>query len=223
MATTDVDVRVVDDPTRTAAELLAGASGHVALSGGSTPAAAYEQAARIRIDWAGTHVWFGDERAVPPTDGRSNYRLARTTLLDSLSRLPEMHRVRGELGAEEASRLYDEELSGVTLDLALNGIGPDGHTASLFPNAASLDERERRAVAAEAGFEPFVDRVTMTPPVFADARVLVYLVTGEAKAEAVRRAFAEEPSPETPASLVRGRETIAILDAAAASLLFSNS
>jgi 6-phosphogluconolactonase len=225
VATTDVELRVVDDPARAAAELLAGATGHVALSGGSTPAAAYEQAARLRIDWSGMHVWFGDERAVPPTDERSNYRLARTTLLDSLSRLPETHRIRGELGAEEAARRYDEELAGVTLDLALNGIGPDGHTASLFPNAPGLAEHGRRAVAAEAGLEPFVDRVTLTPPVFAEARVLVYLVTGEAKAEAVRRAFAEQPSAGTPASLIRGRETIAILDAAAASLLveFSNS
>ena len=115
--------------------------------------------------------------------------------------------------------LYDEELDGVTLDLALNGIGPDGHTASLFPGAPALDEQERRAVAAEAGLEPFVPRVTMTPPVFAEAAVLVYLVTGEAKAAAVRRAFADEPSPATPASLIRGRTTIAILDGGAASLL----
>jgi 6-phosphogluconolactonase len=78
---------------------------------------------------------------------------------------------------------------------------------------------ERRAVAAEAGLEPFVPRVTLTPPIFAQARLLVYLVTGEEKATAVRRAFAEEPSPATPASLVRGKETIALLDAAAASLL----
>jgi 6-phosphogluconolactonase len=219
VATTDVDVRVVDDPTRAAAELLAGASGHLALSGGSTPAGAYEQAARIRLDWSGMDIWFGDERAVPSSDARSNFRLARTALLDALSRLPETHRIRGELGAEEAARRYDEELAGVTLDLALNGIGPDGHTASLFPNAPGLEEQERRAVAAEAGLEPFVDRVTLTPPVFAEARVLVYLVTGESKADAVRRAFAEPPAPETPASLIRGRETIAILDAAAASRL----
>jgi 6-phosphogluconolactonase len=219
VATTDVELRVVEDPARAAGELLARAAGHVALSGGTTAGAAYEHAARVRLDWTGMHVWFGDERAVPPTDERSNYRLARTTLLDALSRLPESHRIHGELGAEEAARLYDEELGGVTLDLALNGIGPDGHTASLFPNAPALEEREQRAVAAKAGLEPFVDRVTMTPPVFAQARVLVYLVTGEAKAEAVRRAFADEPSPETPASLVRGRETIAILDAAASSLV----
>ena len=130
-----------------------------------------------------------------------------------------MHWIDGELEPEEAAARYDEELRGVTLDVALMGIGPDGHTASLFPNAPTLDEQERRAVAAEPGLEPFVPRVTMTPPVFAATGLLIYLATGEAKAEAVRRAFAEEPSPATPASLIRGRETIAILDDAAASLL----
>jgi 6-phosphogluconolactonase len=212
----------MDDPARAAAELLAdaaAASGNVALAGGSTPARAYELAAVLRPDWTGAHVWFGDERAVPPDDERSNYRLVRTTLLDALARVPETHRIRGELEAEEAAALYDEELDGVTLDLALGGLGPDGHTASLFPGAPALAEPERRAVAAEAGLEPFVPRVTLTPPVFAAARLLVYLVTGDGKADAVRRAFADEPSADTPASLVRGLRTVALLDAAAASLL----
>jgi 6-phosphogluconolactonase len=217
-----VEIRVVEDPARAAAELLveqARAGGHIALSGGSTPGRAYELAAKSQPDWARAHVWFSDERAVPPEDSRSNYRLVRTTLLDSLSRSPEVHRVRGERPAEEAAALYDEELAGVTLDLALNGIGPDGHTASLFPSAPALAERTRRAVAAAAGLEPHVDRVTMTPAVFAEARVVVYLVTGEGKAPAVRSAFADEPSAETPASLVRGRRTVAILDDAAAAEL----
>jgi 6-phosphogluconolactonase len=217
-----VEIRVEDDPARAAAELLAeaaAASGHIALSGGSTPAHAYELAAVLAPDWTGAHVWFGDERAVPPDDERSNHRLVRATLLDALARLPETHRVRGELGADEAAELYDEEIAGVTLDLALGGIGPDGHTASLFPNAPSLEERKRRAVAAEAGLEPFVPRVTLTPRVFAAAHLLVYLVTGEGKAEAVRRAFADEPGAAVPASLVRGVRTLALLDAAAASLL----
>ena len=97
------------------------------------------------------HLWFGDERAVPPADERSNYRLVRETLLDRLRAQPTVHRIHGELGAPDAAELYDRELDGVTLDLALNGIGADGHTASLFPGAPALDERERRAVAAEAG------------------------------------------------------------------------
>jgi 6-phosphogluconolactonase len=218
----DVEIRVVDDPAREAAALLiehASAGGHIALSGGSTPGAAYELAAQLHPDWSGAHVWFGDERAVAPSDSRSNYRLVRTTLLDSLSRPPEVHRVRGERPPEQAAALYHDELEGVTLDLALNGIGSDGHTASLFPASPALGERELRAVAVEAGLEPFVPRVTMTPGVFAEAALLVYLVTGEAKAPAVKAAFADEPSPATPASGVRGRRTVALLDAAAASLL----
>ena len=217
-----VEIRVVEDPARQAAAFLiehASAGGHIALSGGSTPAAAYELAAQLHPDWGRAHVWFGDERVVPPDDSRSNYRLVRTTLLDSLSRSPEVHRVRGERPAEEAAVLYHEELDGVTLDLALNGIGPDGHTASLFPDSPALGERQLRAVAAEAALEPYVPRVTMTPRVFAETAVLVYLVTGEAKAAVVKAAFADEPSPATPASAIRGRTTIAILDAAAGSLL----
>ena len=217
-----VAIHVVEDPARLAAGWLvqiASAPGHIALSGGSL-GRAYELAAELHPEWQpDVHVWFADDRAVPAGDERSNYRLARETLLDRLTAPPTVHRIQGELGAEDAAARYDAELEGVVLDLALNGIGPDGHTASLFPGSPALDERERRAVAAEPGLEPFVPRVTMTPPVFGATKLLVYLATGEAKAEAVRRAFAEEPSPQVPASLVRGIETIAILDPAAASEL----
>jgi 6-phosphogluconolactonase len=216
----DVELRVLDDPSTAAAELLAEAAragGHVALSGGSTVGAAYRTTAALAPDWSGVQLWWGDERAVPPDDERSNYRVVRENLLDLLETPPAaVHRVEGELGASEAARRYDDALADVALDLALNGIGPDGHTASLFPHAPALDERDRRAVAAEPGLEPFVARVTLTPPVLDAAALLVYLVMGAAKAEAVRRAFAEEPSPATPASLVRGRRTIALLDTAAA-------
>ena len=218
----DVEIRVVDDPARETANLLivhASAGGHIALSGGSSVGPVYELAAQLNPDWGKAHIWFGDERAVPPGDSRSNYHLVRMQLLDSLSRSPEMHRVRGERPPEEAAALYHDELDGVTLGLALNGIGPDGHTASLFPNSPALAEEELRAVAAEAGLEPFVPRVTMTPKVFAETGVLVYLVTGEEKAAAVKAAFADERSPATPASLIRGQTTIAILDASAAALL----
>jgi 6-phosphogluconolactonase len=218
-----VGIHVVEDPARLAAGWLihtASEPGHVALSGGTTVGRAYEVAADLLPEWRpDVHLWFGDERAVPPGDDRSNYRLVQEALLDRLVTLPTVHRVHGELGGSEAANLYDREVEGVTLDLALNGIGSDGHTASLFPQSPALDEPERRVVAAEPGLEPFVERVTMTPPAFGTARLLVYLVTGESKAEAVRRAFAEEPTAETPASLVRGIETIAILDAAAGSQL----
>jgi len=203
-----VDVRVLEDPARAAAELLAEhahAGANLALSGGTTVGRAYATATRLQPRWRDVHAWFGDERAVPPSDPRSNYRLVRETLLDALAVPPEVHRVRGELPVEEAAALYNEELTGITLELALNGIGPDGHTASLFPGSPALGETDRRAVDAEATLEPFVPRVTMTTPMFASCGLLVYLVEGEAKADAVRRAFAAEPSAETPASLVRGR------------------
>ena len=221
---TDVDLRIVDTAEladEAAAALIADAAaagGHVALSGGSGPRPAYERAGILRPDWSKVELWWVDDRCVPPADGRSNYRIIRESLLDGLARPPaEVHRIRGELASEEAAAEYDAALEGVVLDLAVMGIGPDGHTASLFPNASTLDETERRAVAAEAGMEPFVPRVTMTRPALGAARAMVYLATGEGKAEAVKRAFADDPSPATPASLVRGQQTIAILDRAAAS------
>jgi 6-phosphogluconolactonase len=217
-----VDVRVLDDPARAAAELLAERAvpgAHFALSGGNTVGVSYEFAARLQPRWRDVEIWFGDERAVPPDDERSNYRLVRTRLIDALALPPQVHRIAGELPAEEAAASYDAELATVTLDLALNGIGADGHTASLFPGAPALAETRRRAVAAEPRLEPLVPRVTMTPPVFGACRLLLYLVSGEEKADAVRRAFAAPPSADTPASLVRGRETLALLDRAAASLL----
>ena len=221
----DVELLVLDDEHEVAgavAERLAAAAAagaHVALSGGRAVGPVFERGAELRPDWAGATVWWGDDRAVPPDDERSNYLLARRTLLDRLEREPSVRRIRGELGAEAAAEEYDRLLDGVELGLALNGIGPDGHTASLFPNAPALAERTRRAVAADAGLEPFVPRVTMTVPMFATASELVFFVVGPEKADAVRRAFAEEPSPETPASLVRGHRTVAILDARAATLL----
>jgi 6-phosphogluconolactonase len=221
-----VDLRVVDTADQAgeaAAQLIAsaaGAGGHIGVSGGSGPRAAYERAGILRPDWSGVELWWIDERCVPPADGQSNYRVVRESLLDGLARPPaEVHRVRGELEPEEAAAQYDAALQGVTLDFAVMGVGPDGHTASLFPNAPTLDEAERRAVATEAGMEPFVPRVTMTVPTLVAARTMVYLVTGETKAEAVGRAFSGEPSAETPASLVRGVETIAVLDRAAAAAL----
>jgi 6-phosphogluconolactonase len=222
----EVDLQVVADAEEAAeatARLIADAArtgGHIALSGGSGPRLAYERSGVLQPDWSGVELWWIDERCVPPSDGRSNYRMIRESLLDGLSRPPAaVHRVRGESSPAEAAEEYDSALTGVTLSLALMGIGPDGHTASLFPDAPALEETKRRAVAAEAGLEPFVPRVTMTRPQLATAEAMVFLVTGDGKADAVARAFAHEPSPATPSSLVRGRRTVAILDRAAASLL----
>lgn len=213
-----------EEAEHAAAERLvetARAGGHIALAGGSTPKLAYELAARLEPDWHRAHVWFGDERCVPPDDPRSNYHLACESLLNALARLPEVHRIRGELEPDRAANDYERELDGVRLDLVLLGVGTDGHTASLFPGAPALEERERLAVVAKPGLEPLVERVTLTLPVFAAAAQVVFLAAGEEKAAAVARAFGGEPDPQTPASLVRSAEgrTVAILDRAAASLL----
>jgi 6-phosphogluconolactonase len=223
----DVTVRVAADAweaAEIAAYELAGAAergGHVAVSGGSSPRLAYESAAGLAPDWSGVELWFADERCVPPEDSRSNYRLVRETLLDGLSAAPVVHRIQGELPPEEAAEAYDEGARGLRLDLALLGIGPDGHTASLFPGSPALDEHERAAVAAEAGLEPFVPRVTLTIPVLSAAALVLFLVVGEDKAGAAARAFGGEPDPATPASLVRSASgrTVAVLDSPAAGLL----
>jgi 6-phosphogluconolactonase len=220
-----VELRVFDsarEAQSAAAVLLvdaARAGSHIALSGGDSPGPAYVLAAGIEADWSASNLWWGDERCVPPDDERSNYLLVKRTLLDRIERQPaEVHRVRGELGGDAAATEYDRELEGVALGLALQGIGPDGHTASLFPNSPVLEERERRAVAVA---HEDVERVTMTLPVLSGAEQVVFLVVGEAKADAVARSFTGRPDPETPASLLRSQqgETIVLLDRAAAARL----
>jgi 6-phosphogluconolactonase len=158
---------------------------------------------------------------VPPDDERSNFALAKRTLLDGV-RSGSVHRIHGELGRENGAARYEEELGGLErFDLVLLGLGPDGHVASLFPDEPTLDETDRRCVGAEARLEPYVDRITLTLSALCDARTVLFLVTGDDKADAVKRAFADEPSRSTPGSLVRatGGETLAVLDAAAAAKL----
>jgi 6-phosphogluconolactonase len=132
-----------------------------------------------------------------------------------------VHRIRGEDDPPAAAASYERELRGTTLDLLLLGLGPDGHVASLFPNAPGLSEMERLVIPAEPGLEPFVERVTLTPPALRGARRIVFLVTGADKAEAVAGALAGVPDPAVPGSLIRADsgETLAILDQEAASRL----
>jgi 6-phosphogluconolactonase len=224
---TDLDLVVVPDARAAAVAAaallvdLAVAGGSVVLAGGSTPRRAYELAAASYADWGGVDVWFGDDRCVPADDPRSNQLLVREALLERLTVLPTVHPISTELPAAEAAAAYDAALRGVSLDLVLLGLGSDGHTASLFPGASTLDVRDRLAVPAVPGLEPFVERVTLTIPALEAGTHVVFLAVGEAKAAAVRRAFGEEPSTMTPASLVRSRPgtTTVILDRAAASLL----
>ena len=185
------------------------------------PLRAYELAASSQTDWGAVDVWFGDERCVPPDDARSNQRLVQEALLERLSVPPRVHPIPTGLPGPEAAAVYAEALRGVPLDLVLLGLGPDGHTASLFPHAPALDVTDRLAVAAEPGLEPFVERVTLTVPALESGRHVVFLAVGPEKADAARRAFADAPSTLTPASLVRSRRgiTTVILDTAAAALL----
>ena len=219
-----VELVRVDDAEAVASfvadELVAAAraGSSIVLTGGESPGRAYELAAEREPNWSEAILWWGDERAVPPGDERSNYRLAQDHLLRSLTAQPVVHRIEGELGAAAAADAYDAELDGAHLDLVLLGIGPDGHAASLFPSQPTLEERSRRAIPAEAKLEPFVDRVTMTLPVLCSAPEVLFLVTGGSKAEAVERAFGQPPGPETPSSLIRSARgrTRVVADAAAA-------
>jgi len=191
------------------------------LTGGSTPQRAYELAAALERDWSGVELWWSDERCVPPDDEKSNYAMAKRALLDHVS-VGAAHRMRGELGKEDGAASYDQELGSLDrFDLVLLGLGPDGHVASLFPEQPTLDVTEQRVIGAEAKLEPFLDRITLTLPVLRRTRELVFLVTGESKADAARRAFADEPSRGTPGSLVRAAHgpTTAVLDVAAAAQL----
>ena len=179
-----VEIEILDDPARACAAMLAGVAaggGHIVLTGGSTPRAAYGEFAQVvravGIDVSRSTLWFSDERCVPPEDERSNYRLVRDSLIEALRDLPlpTVHRMRGELGPAEGASDYERVLQDAgrpRFDLVLLGIGPDGHLASMFPDQESLNERSRLVLGVEqAGLEPFVSRVTLTFPALATAQI----------------------------------------------------
>lgn len=186
----------------------------LALSGGSTPQPLHALLAdpaapfRARIPWARTEIWFGDERAVPPDHAESNFRMAREALLDHVAPRA-VHRIEGERPAAEAAARYEGELRAAAgpdgapprLDLVLLGLGNDGHTASLFPGSAALEERERWVTAP---FVPAVGahRITLTLPVLERARAIAFVVAGADKREALARLLAPGASP-VPAARVR--------------------
>jgi 6-phosphogluconolactonase len=214
------DVHIVDDPAAAVGGLLAEQArrgGSIVLTGGSTPGSAYRHAAELEPDWSKVTLWWGDERCVPPDDERSNYRLAKETLLDLLEKPPAAtHRIRGEAPPAEAADELDAALAGVTLDFLLLGLGPDGHMASLFPGSPQLEVTDRRAIDGPAGLEPWVHRVTFTVPTIQAARRVLFLVSGSSKAEAVARAFGGDISAEVPASLSRRASRVEVfLDRAA--------
>jgi 6-phosphogluconolactonase len=162
----------------------------VALSGGSTPRALYARLATLQLPWQAIHLFWGDERCVPPDHPDSNYRMTAESLLDQILIPPEnIHRIPGELPPEQAAEAYEQDLRAFfgdspRFDLVLLGMGDDGHTASLFPGAPALAESVRWAVATEhtAPPLPLVSRVTLTFGVFNAACRVVFLVSGSGKA-----------------------------------------
>jgi 6-phosphogluconolactonase len=216
--------------------MLVGASlggGHVVLTGGSTPRAAYgELVAAVKnvgLDLSDTTYWLGDERCVPPDDERANSRMIEQALLEPLADVtqPTFKRIKAELGPFDGADDYERELTEAgppTFDLLLLGVGPDGHTASLFPDQSTLSERSRLVVGVEmSGLEPFVPRVSLSFEAIARARRVVVLVSGESKAEAVAAAFGQgaRPDPHIPSSYLPevAKELLVLTDPAGASRL----
>ncbi len=211
---------------------------HLSLAGGSTPRRAYELLGGLLDDWSAVELWYGDERCVGPEDPESNHRLVADSLLASLpgpSR-PLEHRIAGELGPEEGARAYAALLrervppateGGVggradglpSLDLALLGLGEDGHTASLFPGHPEVEDGSSALCLPVHGApKPPPERVTLSLPVLRAARGCLLLVTGAGKAPALASVLAG-PDPRAPASLLASERLFVVADAAAASAM----
>ncbi len=205
---------------------------HLALSGGTTPGRTYELLAGESLDWSGVELWFADERCVPATDAESNFRLAGETLLGPAA-IPSanVHRMAGELGPDDGARAYAQELLArvpaadgrpspaagpPVLDLVLLGIGPDGHVASLFPDADTLQAGdEELCLGVRDSPKPPPERITLSLAVLRAARSCLLLATGAGKSDAVNAMLAE-PSRHVPASLLRRERLTVIVDDAAA-------
>jgi 6-phosphogluconolactonase len=184
----------------------------VALAGGSTPRPLYALLAddpsfRPEVPWDKTHFFWGDERPVPPSSPQSNYRMAHEAMLSKVPAPPgHIHRIRAE--DPDVSRValeYEEDLRAFfhlepgqfpRFDLVLLGMGPDGHTASLFPGTEGLEERKRLVIANWVD-NLHAHRITMTLPVLNQAALVLFLVSGEEKAATLRRVF-EEGGPQDP-------------------------
>jgi 6-phosphogluconolactonase len=198
---------------------------HVALSGGTTPERTHEVLAGVVEDWGGIEVWFADERCVGPEDPESNYLMVRKTLLEQIAGAPPVvHRMEGELGPEAGAERYTKELRGAValgeegvpvLDVVVLGIGPDGHVASLFPGAPTLDAGEEAVcLGVRNSPKPPPERITLSLAVLRAARRCVLPATGAGKRDAVQEALGEA-GQHVPASLLRRERLTMILDDAA--------
>ena len=213
----------------------------VALSGGSTPRTIHQILAappyHDRVDWSKVFIFFGDERCVPPDDAESNYRMAKETLLSQVP-IPEDHvyRMRGEADPNEAAAEYGDQLQkffGLNdgngpspenfprLDLIFLGMGPDGHTASLFPETSALQERSK-PVTANYVAKLNTNRLTLTAPSINRAANIIFLITGDSKADALKEVLEGEYQPQIyPSQLIQpgeGKLTFLVDQAAAANL-----
>jgi len=201
----------------------------VALSGGHTPEAMFELLAsepyRARIDWAMVEIFFGDERCVPPDSDQSNYRMANESLLKKVP-IPgdNVYRIRGEINPNEAAteygRMLEEKFGEGGLDLVMLGMGPDGHTASLFPGTAAVHEAKHRCIAN------YVEkmkswRVTLSAPFINRSKMVMFLVVGADKAARVAEVL-EGPhdADRLPSQLIQPTtgSLIWLLDVAAAEM-----
>lgn len=205
----------------------------VALAGGNTPRRVYELLAtdrfKNRIEWPQVNLFFGDERCVPPDHPDSNYAMVYESLI---SKVPisakNVHRIIGEGNANENARTYENQLrtffaglSWPRFDLALLGMGEDGHTASLFPNSSALRETSQWVVPTR-NEQSGQDRITLTAPVFNHASRVMFLITGKKKAQRLKEVLRHEPgSEQLPAQAITPIEGTLewLVDADAASLL----
>lgn len=206
------------------AALDARGEAHLALNGGSTPRPVYEQLPELLDDWSAVHLWFGDERCVPPDDEESNFRLAKETLIAGAGIGDDhVHRMRGELGPDEGARAYAAELaehlelddaSLPVLDVVHLGLGPDGHTASLFPDHETLQVTGWATIGEHDSPKPPPERISLSLGCLNAARRRLLHTVGEGKREAVSHVLAE-PDPHWPASLLERRGLELLVDDAA--------
>ena len=198
---------------------------HLALAGGTTPERCHELLAPMVADWSRVHLWLSDERAVEPDDDDANFLMIRRSLLDRID-IPagNVHRVLGELGADAAAEAYEHEIhqhvvggpDGVPLfDVVMCGMGPDGHTCSLFPGHPEVEIDDRLVVGVHDSPKPPPDRVTFTFPLIHAATRTLLLAAGEGKREALDRVRAGA-DPATPASMLRLGALEVVADRAAA-------
>jgi 6-phosphogluconolactonase len=209
----------------------------VALAGGSTPKALYglllnNAPLRAIVPWSQTQFYFGDERHVPPDSAESNFRMASEAMLSKAPvDLKQIHRIKGEIeNAAEAAAEYEQDLRASfqlqegqlpRFDLVLLGMGPEGHTASLFPGTKALKE-ERRLVVSNWVGKLYTDRITFTPPVLNNAARVVFMVHGAEKAPALKAVLEGPYEPDQlPAQIIKPKEgkVLWLVDPTAAAML----